>query len=369
MDTDKLAFWGMALKPGEPADLDLQDGETLHVTMASLGVDLADEKGRSVITATLRDSSQKHGLSVLKAGTTESCIMDVSFVGEESITFEVSGKNVVHLVGNFAFEDDMSDSDDSSDEEGPGLIGVYDSDSDDMDSDSDDDEAIPDPRLLVNRPPVITEVTEEEEKKDKVSGTHKKNKGKDGKGKLPNGKQKAESKNDTPKQTKKSISFMKPEDESEEESEVSEEESGEESEQEVDDIKPTGRKAKKGSKKSKASPEEGEDEIKNANDDDSSKNAKGKKNRKRKATIVTEPTSPTPKKSKISQRPGTPAAVKSSQKTPKVEGHAKEGKKKSANGTPTPPPQDKSDADGDSGSASKSGKKKRRRSKRGGGSA
>lgn len=399
MDTDKLAFWGIALKPGEPADLDLQDGETLHVTMASFGVDLADEKGRSVVTATV-DSGQKHGLVVLNAGKTESRVMDVSFIGEESITFEVSGKDVVHLVGNFSFENDVSDSDES-DEEGEGLIGVYDDD-DEIDSDSDEEDDAPEPRLLMNcDPPVITDVTEEEDKNDKAVVVKKKNK--DKKEKLPNGKHKAEpkvkaeaaatkgQKKADPKHAKKHITFKKAEEsesEEEEESEpamkvetiaakksAAEDEDSDEDSDDKDAAKPSSKVLMQS-----ADSDDDDDEVTEVKPEDAKttpKSAKNKRSRKRKSNATPEePTSPTSKKSKISQRPGTPAAVKSGQRAVKVESAGKNSAKKAnkqihANGGPAAGPstaaQDKPKiASDDPGSSSKSGKKRRRKSKKGG---
>lgn len=218
MDPEKVAFWGIALKPGEPADLELQDGETLHVTNASLGEVLADEKGRSVVTATIRQKPEdededddeddddgeddkaskgketeeivsKYAVTSLNAGKNESCVLDVSFVGDENVTFEVTGKNVVHLVGSFSF-DHMSDDSDSDEDD---LIGEYDDDDDDDEEDSaDEDEDDSQPRLMLE-PPTITELPDdesEEEVEDAIKRKGKKaNKGKeDKKAKLPNGK-------------------------------------------------------------------------------------------------------------------------------------------------------------------------------------
>lgn len=453
MESDKFAFWGIALKPGEPADLELQDGETLHVTMASYGVNLVDPKGRSVVTATVHDSDQKHGLAVLNAGMTESRVMDITFIGEESITFEVSGKNIVHLVGNFSFDDDMEDDSDDSDEEGEALIGVYDDGQDmDSDDDDDDDENGPEPKLLTaaDDPPVITEVTEEDETKDSL-------KKRDKKVKLPNGKQKVATTDDKVKEEKEVIKTQKKEaiklskkkdektvtlkaevtemkkkeeEEEEEEDEEEEEEEKEEGENEekkknvelkkmevekmevevkVDekeeeedeeeqmegvagerpDQNTTGSKGSsslqdKDEKEEGDGDEDEEDEIKpDSNKPQATPKSSKKKGKKRRTAVqLEEPTPPVTKKSKISQRPGTPAAVKTVQKVPKGDSAqkptkddagtssvAKGAKQMSENGvgkdTSGNPAHDKAKGTGESPST-KSNKKKKRRSKRGG---
>lgn len=446
-DSEKLAFWGIQLKPGEPADLDLEDGETLHVSMASFGVELADKSGRSVVTATIKNSEddgepeKKYALSALTAGKTETVCMDISFIGEESITFEVSGKNVVHLIGNFSFENDLSDSE-SDDDDGSNLIGVYDDDEDA--SDLDEDEQMP--RLIMDDdPPVITELPEEDDSSAKGKRTLSKKGGSSSKianGKAPEPSSKKAGKQDSSKAPKasgkkpqKKIKVNEPlvEDESEEE----EEDSEDESDGDTEIVKNTGKKETEAISDDEDDGDEDSDmndaEMDDSEDEDEEEdvvkknnvavkprtskrgkaakpsvvfkevpsrssaedpratptNAKGKRQRKQgtAAGSAEGVTPPQTKKSKISERPGTPAPSKSASKS-KTSGEpasSSKSKKTKANGagpssgkkaaaasasdvpsTPEPTPQ-KENASTPTGSGT-TGKRKRRRSKKGGGS-
>jgi Nucleoplasmin-like domain len=132
--------------------------------MVTLGAKLVDKVGRSVITARVGDDPIKYALCVLVAGKTESFSLDLTFQGEETLVLEVSGKNLVNLVGNFGYEDDEDDDDEDDD----GLIHMYDDDGmigDDDDSDSDDDDDADDgrePKLLKDAdPPIITELPDD----------------------------------------------------------------------------------------------------------------------------------------------------------------------------------------------------------------
>eukprot|EP00177_Eucheuma_denticulatum_P003609 GFKZ01006534.1.p1 GENE.GFKZ01006534.1~~GFKZ01006534.1.p1 ORF type:complete len:418 (+),score=119.96 GFKZ01006534.1:217-1470(+) len=412
MDSDKYAFWGIALKPGEPADLELQDGETLHVTMASYGVELNDEKGRSVVTATVHGSDHKHGLAVLNAGVTESRVMDVSFIGEESVSFEVSGKNVVHLVGNFSFEEDM-EGDSDSDEEGDTLIGVY--DDQDVDSDEDDDDETAEPKLLMaNDAPVITELTEDEEEEEKPV------KRKEKKDRLPNGKHKATPEDAKPKEDKdtaktskkesgkhgkkkdeKNVSFRAKSDAKKDkgghgkvadETKAKETHPADMDDAEDEDGKPD-QEVKGPVKAADLHQGDNDDATNGSADSDEIQPEKpkpqatpksgGGRNKKRKQANAasSEATTPTSKKSKLSQRPATPAAVKNSQKPAKAETPQKPGQKEitsnkdgnggnEANGdnveknAPDTPIQEKARGPGDSTGMSKSQKRRKKKSKK-----
>ncbi|KAI0559155.1 FK506-binding protein [Gracilaria domingensis] len=200
MDAEKVAFWGIVLKPGEAADLDLDDGETLRVTSASYGEELGDSSGRSVITASIRPEdgspSRKYAVAVLSAGKTETVTMDVLFIGEENVSFEVTGKNPVHLVGNFTFENDLDDEDSEDDNEESHFIGLYEDTIDSENEDDDEQERIK--ALPEHDKPVITEIAMEDDddqddenpeeqpvKVEPAPGSSKRKKGK--KGKVPNG--------------------------------------------------------------------------------------------------------------------------------------------------------------------------------------
>lgn len=411
MDSEKNAFWGVALKPGEPADLELQDGEVLHMTMISYGVKLADPKGRSVVTARVKNAKTAHALAVLNAGFTESCIMDVSFIGEENVTFEVTGKNVVHLVGNFSFENEEDS--DGSDDEGEGLIGVYDDDGEMSDDDDDDDEQGL-PKLVEKDPPVITELKDDDEddRKNKVKALPWK--GKEKKEKLANGNEQSAVNHSDAKKGGKAVSFKSQRDkgqQQDEDEEMDDEDSEDDSngfhpgtkvtmddddDSDDDDVgkeRPVAQKgglrAKKPSKKvpgkSKRNVEE-EEEDEDEDDEDgitkvvpavkpadqklATPQSSKKKRRKKKGnhSHPEEPTPPSSKKAKVSERPGTPAAVKTSSRVPAA---AKESKKmQQVNGSPEPKPpmttpvQNKPTATGD-GSQTKSGSKKRKRRRSG----
>lgn len=156
MDPSRVLFWGVELTPGKPIPFDLKEGEVLHVNMASLGEALQDKSGRSVISARVGETPAKHALCALTAGKMESFNLDLTFAGEEQIVLEVSGKNVVHLVGNFGVEGDEEDSDMFGDSDD--LINEY---SDDESQDA-DDSSEEEPMLLADDdPPVITEITED----------------------------------------------------------------------------------------------------------------------------------------------------------------------------------------------------------------
>lgn len=170
MDMEKLAFWGIEVKPGVEAPLELRDGEVLHVSMATLGEKVVDKSGRSVISARVGDDPEKHALCVLVAGKTESFSLDLTFAGDEKVVLEASGKNPVHLVGNFGYEGEEMDDGDSDDElinvyDEDGLMGGDDDDDDDDSGDDDDSDSDVEPELLPDSdPPVITEISDDKVK-------------------------------------------------------------------------------------------------------------------------------------------------------------------------------------------------------------
>lgn len=171
---------GIALKPNEPAELELREGESLHVSMASLGPQLKDQSGRSVVTIETGELEKTFAVCVLNAGKTESLVLDITLEGDEKITFQVTGKNEVHLVGNFSFDDNAESDEDTDDE----LIDVYDGNAIGMEVDDDDEDSIGDEgsTLMVDEPPVISELAnKEEEDKETVNSSKKLNKGKRGK--------------------------------------------------------------------------------------------------------------------------------------------------------------------------------------------
>lgn len=156
MDASRVLFWGVELTPGKPIPFDLNEGEVLHINMASLGESLQDKTGRSVVTARVADDSPKFALCALTAGKMESFNLDITFSGEEKVELEVSGKNVVHLVGNFGFDGEEEGSDMFGDSDD--LINEY-SDDESQDAGSSSEE---EPMLLEDDdPPVITEIMED----------------------------------------------------------------------------------------------------------------------------------------------------------------------------------------------------------------
>jgi hypothetical protein len=172
MDASRVLFWGVEVTPGKPIPFELNEGEVLHINMATLGETLVDKSGRSVVTARVGEEGEKYALCVLTAGKVESFNLDLTFAGEEKVSLEVSGRNTVHLVGNFGYE---GDEDAFSEDED--LINEY---SDDESQDADDSDV--EPMLLPDDdPPVITEITDDaapkangkKDKKPKVSRAKK----------------------------------------------------------------------------------------------------------------------------------------------------------------------------------------------------
>lgn len=174
MDASRVLFWGVEVSPGKPIPFELNDGEVLYINMASLGETLLDKAGRSVITASVGEQGEKYALCALTAGKIESFNLDLTFAGEEKVVLEVSGRNTVHLVGNFGYEGEEG-SDMFGEDEDANLINEY---SDDESQDADDSDV--EPMLLPDDdPPVITEI--KNEAGVKVNGKASKK----GKGKKP----------------------------------------------------------------------------------------------------------------------------------------------------------------------------------------
>lgn len=151
--SDNFSCTGISLTPGDPTELELREGESLHVSMASLGARLKDATGRTVVTVKTDELEKSFAVCVLSAGKSESTLLDITFEGDEKVTFEVTGKNQVDLVGNFSFDDN-----DNSDEDVEGLLELQNGSSMALvDSDDDEDEGS---TLMADDPPVITEVKE-----------------------------------------------------------------------------------------------------------------------------------------------------------------------------------------------------------------
>lgn len=400
MDAEKVAFWGIVLKPSESAELDLKDGETLRVTTASYGEELKDKSGRSVVTASLTsddDSAPKtFAVAVLTAGKSETVTIDVAFVGEENVTFSVSGKNAVHLVGNFSFEKDFDDDEDSDEEEDQHLIGLYDDD-ETMESDGEDEkDAVTLGKLLAKDKPIITELSDDDEldnkKKPGKLSSHKKKKGK--KGETPNGKLSAKPKGSKVVDTEPK-SQAKPNGSS---NKAAKTESKEKSSPAANGKRNSEKKARSGKRKSgrqqtntssvdqeskatSADRKTGESEVTKSetakeekmkvdktvtHDAAESTPTKERKRNRNQNGAASGPAVSTPskKKAKISQRPATPAASRpgrksknSSNETPKPNTKAQSSQKTEKTGKPEKAEQGTPSTGGGSGKKKRRGRK------------
>lgn len=155
MDSDSIAFWGIQLTPKKPLTLELQGGETLNVTMASLCAEVADKKGRSVVMVHTGEIEQKFAVCVLNAGSTESFSLDLHFEGEEKITFTLIGKNEVHLTGNFSFDEEEDD------DEGDDLMETLQGDL--MELEDAEEDADSDDNDILDETPIVEEVEEDDD--------------------------------------------------------------------------------------------------------------------------------------------------------------------------------------------------------------
>ncbi|KAG9033476.1 peptidylprolyl isomerase fpr4 [Tulasnella sp. JGI-2019a] len=144
------SLFSAVVKPGQR--LRVVPVGDIRLTIATFGEELQSETGRSTLkvyqTAMPEedeessdedsDGEDEEGkeptfekspivIAHLTPGRIETQVLDLMFMEEEAVEFEVTGKNTVHLVGNYI------------DQGQPGMPDGYEGDSDEDDSDEDDD--------------------------------------------------------------------------------------------------------------------------------------------------------------------------------------------------------------------------------------
>jgi len=138
-----IGVWSLELTPGKPVNFAPE--ADIRITNVCLGEKLKDESGRSVVkfsyqtpAGALDDEGDEDDdeptlvtkstiLCALKAGTFEQTTTDIILQEDDLYTFEVVGKNTVHLTGNYL--------DQGGNNPPPTFM-----DSDDEEMDSDDEE-------------------------------------------------------------------------------------------------------------------------------------------------------------------------------------------------------------------------------------
>ncbi|KAJ1928112.1 peptidylprolyl isomerase fpr3, partial [Linderina macrospora] len=107
-------FWGLKIVPGKTYSQTVD--ASFHVSNAALGESL-EGTGRTSVQLTVADKS--YVLCSLTPGKIEQQSLDISLTAGEEIMFESTGKNEIHLTGNFIIdEDDTNEGSDSEDEDG-----------------------------------------------------------------------------------------------------------------------------------------------------------------------------------------------------------------------------------------------------------
>ncbi|GJJ06236.1 hypothetical protein Clacol_000426 [Clathrus columnatus] len=147
-----LAAWSLVVEPGKKITHDVF--RDIKITNAALGATLEDEKARSTLKIfytpppttddeeedegedTKKKSPQKQenenvkevALCSLIPGSIEQATLDITFVEDDVVHFEVVGKNSIHLFGNYIDQDPMADmppeDDYDEDDESVNLLDV-----------------------------------------------------------------------------------------------------------------------------------------------------------------------------------------------------------------------------------------------------
>ncbi|KAH8554747.1 hypothetical protein BGW37DRAFT_208929 [Umbelopsis sp. PMI_123] len=134
-----LGFWGLHVLPGKTYTQVVD--ASFRVSMASFGEEIKSQE-RTCVKVSVDD--KEFVLCALTPKHIEQQLLDHNFVEGEEVTFSVSGKNPVHLTGNYIPDDDM-DQDPygsdlmmgSSDEEDE-LEGVSDEDDEEEEEEDED---------------------------------------------------------------------------------------------------------------------------------------------------------------------------------------------------------------------------------------
>ncbi|KAI8581289.1 hypothetical protein K450DRAFT_232325 [Umbelopsis ramanniana AG] len=157
-----LGFWGLHVLPGKTYTQVVD--ASFRVSMASFGEEIKSQE-RTCVKVNVDD--KEFVLCALTPKHIEQQLLDHNFVEGEEVTFSVSGKNAVHLTGNYIPDDDMDQDPYDSDL----MMGSSDEE-DDLEEASEDDEE--DDDILANgivtngakRLAAVEESDEEEEEEE-----------------------------------------------------------------------------------------------------------------------------------------------------------------------------------------------------------
>merc|ERR1711865_1084300 len=125
-------FYGVEVAPSKPRSLELTNESSIHVSMATLGLNPKD--GRTVLFAEV--DGAKHVLCALTTVTHEMAPLDLMFGLPQKVKLSVSGKNSIHISGYQIVDDD----DFGDDFDGPEGM---DPDDDEEDEEDEEDEIMP----------------------------------------------------------------------------------------------------------------------------------------------------------------------------------------------------------------------------------
>ncbi|KAF8588630.1 hypothetical protein K439DRAFT_1384157 [Ramaria rubella] len=142
-----IATWSLVIAPGKKVTHEVI--RDFKITNAALGAQLEDDKARSTLKVSyepppLSDGDEEDdvpkkspskktkkteiALCSLTPGTIEQAALDITFLEEDAVEFEVIGKNSIHLFGNYIdqtlFPNDLDPDMNSSDEESVDLRDV-----------------------------------------------------------------------------------------------------------------------------------------------------------------------------------------------------------------------------------------------------
>jgi len=136
-----LAAWSAVIEPGKKISQEVY--RDFKITNAALGATLEDSKARSTLKITYapppvsededddepskKPKMKEVALCSLTPGTIEQAALDITFIEEDIIQFEVVGKNSIHLFGNYIDQTPISDlppDDYDSDDESVNLLDV-----------------------------------------------------------------------------------------------------------------------------------------------------------------------------------------------------------------------------------------------------
>jgi len=134
------SFWAVEILPGEHSITTVPEFD-LHITQAVLPAD-AKDTGRTVVNVKVGEKT--FAVASLKLNTSDSQSVDLIFDADRPVSFSVTGKNPVHLVGYYV-GGGGEESEGEDDEDMYGQLGLgEDSDEElgeiDEDDDEDDDE-------------------------------------------------------------------------------------------------------------------------------------------------------------------------------------------------------------------------------------